>query len=401
MKIFDLFSGCGGFRLAAEQNVFESVGYSEINKYAIEFYTNVFEGETNYGDATKIDTSTLPDFDLLCAGFPCQSFSIAGKRQGFNDTRGTMFFEILRILKDKRPRYFILENVKGLLSHDNGETFKTILKSLADLGIYAVEWSVLNSRYFGVPQNRERVFIVGYPRSCGIGKIFPLERKNRENISTNPKTEIVYWKNSKEKWVEETKEYTGTLRTQSDLCRQTLIKPGTIRSFKDGAGFRAMSEPISPALTTRAREDGEMQACILQLGHGFNKGGEFDISPTLTANKYEFNNYVCARAVLTPDRVVVRQNGRRIKEENEASFTLTTADVHGVYDGARLRRLTPLECFRLQGWPDELFMKGASGISDAQLYKLAGNSVTVTVVSEIMKAIKKIERTKNEKERNR
>ena len=399
MKIFDLFSGVGGFRLAVELNGFESAGYSEINKYAIKFYNNIFEGETNHGDATKINTSTLPDFDLLCAGFPCQSFSIAGKRRGFDDVRGTRFFDVARILKDKRPRYFILENVKGLLSHEDGKTFQTILKILTDIGFYTIEWALLNSRYFGVPQNRERIFIIGYPRSYGIGQIFPLDRKNGENISANPKTEIVYWKNSKEKWIEETKEYIGTLRTQSDLCRQTLIKPGTIRSFKGEAGFRAMSEPISPALTTRAREDGEMQAYILQLGRGFNKGGAFDVAPTLTANKYEFNNF-CARAVLTPDRVVSRQNGRQIKEENEASYTLTTADVHGVYDGIRLRRLTPLECFRLQGWPDDLFYRGANGISDAQLYKLAGNSVTVTVVSEIMKAIKKLERTKNEKERN-
>lgn len=183
MKIFDLFSGCGGFRLAAELNGFESVGYSEINKYAIEFYNNVFEGETNYGDATKIETSTLPDFDLLCAGFPCQSFSVAGKRRGFNDTRGTMFFEVLRVLKDKRPRYFILENVKGLLSHDNGQTFKIILKSLTDLGFYAIEWALLNSRHFSVPQNRERIFIIGYPREYGAGKIFPLERANGKNTT--------------------------------------------------------------------------------------------------------------------------------------------------------------------------------------------------------------------------
>ena len=117
MKIFDLFSGCGGFRLAAEQNGFESAGYSEINKYAIEFYNNVFEGETNYGDAIKIETSTLPDFDLLCAGFPCQPFSVAGKREGFSDTRGTMFFEVLRILQDKRPGYFILEPYRHLRKH--------------------------------------------------------------------------------------------------------------------------------------------------------------------------------------------------------------------------------------------------------------------------------------------
>lgn len=353
MKIFDLFSGCGGFRLAAELNGFKSVGYAEINKYAIEFYNNVFEGEINYGDATKLETSTLPDFDLLCAGFPCQSFSIAGKRQGFNDTRGTMFFEVLRILKDKRPRYFILENVKGLLSHDNGQTFKTILKSLADLGFYAIEWGVLNSRYFGVPQNRERIFIVGYPRTYGAGKVFPLERTNGKNSIGNQKTSVVYWKNSKDKWVEEERQNVGALKTQSDLCRQPLIK---------------------------------------QLSRGNNKGKDFEYAPTLTGSKYEFNNLLkYPRAVLTPARPKIRQNGRRIKDKEEAAFTLTVADVHGVYYEDTIRRLTPLECFRLQGWPDDLFYKGKGNISDAQLYKLAGNSVTVNVVNEIMKAIKYVD----------
>lgn len=362
MKIFDLFSGCGGFRLAAELNGFKSVGYAEINKYAIDFYNNVFEGETNYGDATKIETGTLPDFDLLCAGFPCQSFSIAGKRQGFNDTRGTMFFEVLRILKDKRPRYFILENVKGLLSHDNGETFKTILKSLADLGFYAIEWSVLNSRYFGVPQNRERIFIVGYPRTYGAGKIFPLERANEKNSIGNQKTSVIYWKNSKDKWVEEERQNIGALKTQSDLCRQPLIKAGVLRTFKENKGFREMADCVSPAITARAREDGDMQPVI----------------------KYP-------RAVLTPARLEKRQNGRRIKDSEEAAFTLTVADVHGVYYEDTIRRLTPLERFRLQGWPDDLFYKGRGNISDAQLYKLAGNSVTVNVVNEIMKAIKYVD----------
>ena len=350
MKIFDLFSGCGGFRLAAEQNSFESVGYAEINKYATEFYNNVFEGETNYGDATKINTSTLPDFDLLCAGFPCQSFSIAGKRRGFSDTRGTMFFEVLRILQDKRPGYFILENVKGLLSHDNGETFKTILKNLTDLGVYNIEWSVLNSRNFGVPQNRERIFIVGYPRVYGAGKIFPLERANGKNSIGNQKINVVYWKNSKDKWVDEERQNVGALKTQSDLCRQPLIK---------------------------------------QLKRGNNRGKDFEYAPTLTGSKYEFNNLLKQpRAVITPDRLERRQNGRRIEDPEEAAFTLTTQDIHGVYYENTIRRLTPLECFRLQGWPDDLFYKGQGNISDAQLYKLAGNSVTVNVVNEIMKAIK-------------
>ena len=120
----------------------------------------------NYGDATRIDTSELPDFDLLVGGFPCQAFSVAGKRRGFDDTRGTLFFEIARILKDKRPKYFLLENVKGLLSHDKGKTFKTILEVLTDLG-YNVQWEVYNSKDW-VPQNRERIFIKGYFRGeCG------------------------------------------------------------------------------------------------------------------------------------------------------------------------------------------------------------------------------------------
>ena len=358
MKIFDLFSGCGGFRLAAKLNGFESVGYSEINKYAIEFYNNVFGGETNYGDATKIETRTLPDFDLLCAGFPCQSFSIAGKRQGFNDSRGTMFFEVLRILKNKRPGYFILENVKGLLNHEGGKTFITIIKILSDLG-YNVEWALLNSKFFGVPQNRERIFIVGYTRAYGAGQIFPLDRANGKNSLGNQKTNVVYWKISKDKWVEEERQNVGVLKTQSDLCRQPLIKAGVLRTFKDNKNFREMVDCISPAITARAREDGDMQPVI----------------------KYP-------RACMTPDILEKHQNGRIMKDSEEAAFTLTAADVHGVYYEDTIRRLTPLECFRLQGWPDDLFYKGKGNISDAQLYKLAGNSVTVNVVNEIMKAVK-------------
>jgi DNA (cytosine-5)-methyltransferase 1 len=126
-------------------------GYSEIDKYAIKVYERQFNGHKNYGDATRIDPKELPDFDLLVGGFPCQAFSIAGKRAGFNDTRGTLFFDIARILAEKRPRHLVLENVKGLLSHDSGKTFQTILGVLSDLG-YRVEWQVLNSKDFGVPR---------------------------------------------------------------------------------------------------------------------------------------------------------------------------------------------------------------------------------------------------------
>ena len=158
LTFLDLFSGIGGFKIGLERAGFESIGYCDNDEYANKLYSAYFntEKELFFNDIRTIDTSKLPNFDILCAGFPCQSFSIAGKRRGFEDTRGTMFFEVARILKDKRPRYFILENVKGLLNHNGGETFKTIIKVLTDLG-YNLQWQLLNSKFFGVPQNRERV----------------------------------------------------------------------------------------------------------------------------------------------------------------------------------------------------------------------------------------------------
>lgn len=183
MKYLSLFSGIGGFELGLLNSNydFECVGYSEIDKYARSIYERNFPEHINFGDATKIETKDLPDFDFLVGGFPCQAFSLAGKRRGFNDTRGTLFFEIARILKDKRPRYFLLENVKGLLSHDKGKTFKTILEILSDLR-YDVRWKVYNSKDYGVPQNRERVFIEGYSRRECSGEVLSPRRPSTENI---------------------------------------------------------------------------------------------------------------------------------------------------------------------------------------------------------------------------
>ena len=161
-----MFSGIGGFERGLEQasettgTNFECVGYSEIDKHAIQTYERHYDHD-QYGDATIIDPATIPNFDLLVGGFPCQAFSIAGKRKGFADTRGTLFFDIARILNHHKPKHFILENVKGLLSHAGGATFRTIITTLDELG-YCVEWALLNSKNYGVPQSRERVYIVGH-----------------------------------------------------------------------------------------------------------------------------------------------------------------------------------------------------------------------------------------------
>jgi DNA (cytosine-5)-methyltransferase 1 len=164
--------------------------YSELDNKRADGLTR------NFGDITKINPTDIEDFDLFVGGFPCQSFSIAGKRGGFEDTRGTLIFDVFRILKEKQPRFVLLENVKGLLSHDNGRTFKVIISSLAELG-YDVEWQVLNAKNFGVPQNRERVFIIGHLGGFGGRQVFPI--RGNDKMDTN-KTQIAntltsnYWK---------------------------------------------------------------------------------------------------------------------------------------------------------------------------------------------------------------
>ena len=168
-----MFAGIGGFRSGLEAiGGFECVGYCEIDKYAKQAYEAMYDtgGELYFDDARKIVTEQLPDFDLLVGGFPCQSFSIAGARKGFDDTRGTLFFEIARIAAVKKPKYLFLENVPGLLNHDEGRTFETILRTLDGLG-YNVCWQVLNSKNFGGPQSRNRVFIIGYNREKCAGEV--------------------------------------------------------------------------------------------------------------------------------------------------------------------------------------------------------------------------------------
>ena len=173
IKFFDMFAGIGGFRSGLEAiGGFECVGYCEIDKYAKQAYEAMYDtgGELYFDDARKIVPEQLPDFDLITGGFPCQSFSIAGARKGFDDTRGTLFFEIARIVAVKKPKYIFLENVPGLLNHDKGRTFETIIHTLDELGD-DVCWQVLNSKNFGVPQSRNRVFIIGYHRGQCAGEV--------------------------------------------------------------------------------------------------------------------------------------------------------------------------------------------------------------------------------------
>ncbi|MDX9744736.1 MAG: DNA cytosine methyltransferase [Arcobacteraceae bacterium] len=184
-NFIDLFSGMGGFRIAFEKQGGKCVFSSDIDKYAKETYFMNF-GEIPYGDITKIDEKDIPDHDILCAGFPCQAFSIAGKRLGFEDTRGTLFFDVARILKEKKPKAFILENVRGLINHDGGKTLEVILSTLKELG-YSYKYALLNAKDYNVPQNRERWYCIGVRSDLGLDInefTFP-EKKELTNVLSN------------------------------------------------------------------------------------------------------------------------------------------------------------------------------------------------------------------------
>lgn len=363
VKYLSLFSGIGGFELGIGERG-ECVGFSEIDKYAIEVYKKHFENHKNYGDITKVNEGELPDFDMLVGGFPCQAFSVAGKRRGFEDTRGTLFFDIARVLQAKKPRLLLLENVKGLLSHDNGRTFATIISTLTGLG-YDLQWQVLNSKYHGVPQNRERIIIVGHTRGSARPKVFPFRETGRAiKKGLNEKnTEVEVAQTIRSRYGNGSgshilqrprgknnggiKKEAPTITGKSYQDNNYLF--GTLRTYKDGQGFREMKSGVAPTIPARAREDGSGQPVI-------------------------------AMAVLTPSRIEKRQNGRRFKENGEAMFTINTQDRHGVYDGYSIRRLTPIECERLQGFPDNW----TEGISETQRYKCLGNAVTVNVIRDVV-----------------
>lgn len=270
------------FQSRTTRKILDCVYSNEWNKYAADIYTKHF-GYCDRRDITTIDAKEIPDHDLLCGGFPCQAFSIAGKREGFNDTRGTLFFDIARILKEKQPRLCLLENVKGLLSHDNGRTFKTIISSLDELG-YDLQWQVLNSKNFGVPQNRERVFIIGHLRGTTRPEVFPI----REN---DTKTDKVW--------------------PTSDRSERN------IEYSKSGDGWPTERHQVSMCIDTN-----------------YWKG-----------------------------------------IDNHKQRTLITIP--------QIRRLTPIECERLQGFPDNW----TEGFSDTQRYKCLGNAVTVNVVEEVAKKL--------------
>ena len=361
LRVFSTFSGVGGFEQGLEnafgkENI-QVVGYSEFDTHQDAIYKSNFPTHKAYGDITKIDFKELPDFDLLVGGVPCQSWSIAGNREGFEDARGTMWYEYFRCLKDKQPKYFIAENVKGLISHDGGKSVEWICESMCELG-YVIDLEILNSKYFGVPQNRERIFIVGIRKDVYESKSQELNGQTQSVTSGESQGYNGY--NPFPKTFEE---YTTIKDYLRGICGPKILSiPGTDGQHQ---GVENPSEPVIPCLT--ARGEGEYHAGMQLIGQE-------------------------VKAVMTPNRAENRANGRRIKDEGDPSFTLTAMDVHGITDGYAIRRLTPTECERLQSFPDGWTKYGTfegvpKEMKDSRRYKAMGNAVTTSVIKYLVLAL--------------
>lgn len=411
IKYLDMFSGIGGFRSALDRvGGFECVGFCEIDEKAKETYEAIYDtkGELYFNDAREINPNALPDIDLICGGFPCQSFSIAGKRGGFEDTRGTLFFEIARIAAVKKPKYMLLENVPGLLNHDQGRTFQKIISSLDELG-YDVTWQVYNSKNFGVPQSRKRLYIVCYYREKVQGEIFAFPETTASNTVRcirGSEGDRVY-------------SVDGTSITLTSSAGGFGGKTGlylipVISNTKLGYQYAKSGDSIDIAYLGQKQRRGRV---------GKNEAHTLTTTPSQTYYFIDMN--VDPKLTEIARCITARQNAGVSKHKGEHSALLVLVGEFNVDEFsdiyARLhefveldekenkialliivantqcfvgfiRRLTPKECWRLQGFSDEQYLKSReAGFSDSQQYKQAGNAVTVNVVEALAKRIKIID----------
>ena len=379
MKInhLDLFSGIGGFHLGFERAGYEITSYfSEIDKHAVAVYKHQFPTSTYVGSVTNVRGADLPRINLITFGSPCQDFSLAGKRKGMEGQRSSLVLEAIRLISECRPSVFVWENVKGTFSSNDGADFWAIIQAFADIGGYRLEWQLLNTSWF-LPQNRERIYLVGYSANPSGRGVFPIG----EDSSTTASAEV----------------------KQIDTNFPCIIDV----SHKN-EGIRYYSEH-SPTLAARDYKEPRM---VMQIGTKLDSNGGtqpyqqdrvYDadgIVPALNQGKSDFiikTNYTYEKVNET-----IRRNNfvegeikamdlynKTLRDESPA---LTQPEHNGIslFDGYRIRRLTPIECERLQGFPDDHTAYGnydgeVKPMSNTQRYKQCGNAVTVDVVAAVAK----------------
>ena len=369
MKLGTDFSGIGAPEMALKYlNIeFESVFACEIDKYARQSFKQLHNTKTFYNDITKRNHKEVEQLDLYVAGFPCQAFSMAGKRKGFDEARGTLFFNVAEFIKINQPKVFVLENVKGLLSHDSGKTFQTIIDILSNNGGtqngqisldmlddglgYHIYWQVLNTKNYGIPQNRERIFIVGFKDFREFNFPKPVELKLRLGDILQDKSNSKYF--------------------LTDKGIENLQKNQDFNKFN----------PLNT--------ESKYAACITARCNKVSNDNNF----IEVEDKYYLSDKLIQSFTKHKERHTEKGTGFKweVKKNNDianclrANASLCPTD-NTIETKKRIRRLTPLECWRLQGFKDNEFFSVKS-ISDTQLYKQAGNSITINVLMELFKKI--------------
>lgn len=414
LRFIDLFAGIGGIRCGLEQAVRDKgmnpvcVMTSEIKQHAVRVLLENHPAETIMGDITKIETKNIPDFDILCAGFPCQAFSSAGKRQGFADTRGTLFFEVERILKDKRPKGFILENVEGLVNHDDGKTLQVIIDKLTALG-YKFDFRVLNSKYFGVPQERKRIYIVGsifdkpnldaFPKKeSKLGDILEsglptVDTPFVRTLLSHFSIEQLYGKSIKDKrggdsnihsWDLEIK---GSVSFNQKKLLDTILTERRKKKWAEVIGIDWMDGmPLTLEQIHSFYDDPnleEMLKDLTQKGYlkfehpkklirGKNAKGVIITHRDYDTCKPKGYNIVAGKLSFEVNKVM---------SPNEIAPTLVAMDMQKLYvgDNGGLRRLTLREGLRLCGYPDEMKFN----VCEKDGFDLLGNTVVVPVIKAV------------------
>lgn len=380
LTFLDFFSGVGGFRHGLELAGMKCVGFCEKDKFARKSYEAMYDtkGEWFHDDITTIDSTRIPKADLWCAGSPCQNVSIAGKRAGLYGERSGLFFTFVELIKSQKeedkPEWVLLENVKGLLSSGGGRDYLDYLSILDEAG-YDLEWQVFNSKDYGVPQNRERIYTLGHLRRKGRRQVLPLSRESSSHL----------------------KQLVGGMQSyriyDPSGIATTLVGEGGGLGAKTGL-YLIDQSLTEPKLTEEAR-------CITaRYTAGATKrtamnSGVLEVQPILTQGIKVRNGtkqgYQLAEVGDSVDLSYPSSLTRRARVGRGIAHNLSCSCQMGavVWNGrvVKIRKLTPKECFRLQGFSDDLFEKAKAVNSDAQLYKQAGNGVTVPVVYAIGCAI--------------
>jgi DNA (cytosine-5)-methyltransferase 1 len=389
MTHLDLFSGIGGFSLGLKRvfNI-EHTYFSEIDKYAIDVYKNNFKNITYVKSVTDVRGGELPGIDIITFGSPCQDFSMAGKRKGMDGARSSLITEAIRLIKECRPSFFIWENVKGTFSSNNGADFWAIINAFTNIGDYRLEWQLLNTKWF-LPQNRERIYLVGCLGKGSGRQIFPITESIKRDFIEKESSACI------------TTSYHKGVNFDNQLIQEIRVKTNNKKGYEIAVEGDTIYYQNLKSTTRRGRVG-------KQIAQTLDSGGEQAVVGYTRDAKGKVTNYHTKHIantlhsssggggntdqyIIKPTQIGNSENfGNAVGKENQDAFTLRSANPNGVIINQSIRRLTPIECERLQGFPDNWTRYGQElgEISDSQRYKMCGNAVTVDVVEAVAKKIK-------------